>query len=1547
MVPQQIEAMKGLYEPSTERAACGVGFIASLNGVKSHSIVHKALEILVKLEHRGACGCDPRTGDGAGLLIQIPDRFLRNVAAGEGISLPDLHEYGTGLVFLPPDSLQRRQCEEAFAEAVREEGQELLGWRTVPVRPEALGEVARAVEPAIRQIFIGRGAGVNDDASFERKLFVIRKRMERWARQSNLSMAGCFYVPSLSHNTLNYKGLLLAPQIEAYFPDLKDPTLTSGIALVHQRYSTNTFPTWDLAQPFRFLCHNGEINTLRGNMNWMHAREKLFGSPHFGEDMAKILPIMNPAWSDSAALDNAIELLYHTGRSLPHCVAMLIPEAWQNHKTMSDAKKAFYEYHSCLMEPWDGPASIAFTDGKVIGAVLDRNGLRPSRYMVTKDGYVIMSSETGVLDVDPANVQCKGRLQPGRMLLVDTDEERIVPDEEIKEGLAARRPYRAWLKDNLVKLADLPEPRQFPACGVDTLTTRQQAFGYSLEDLRLLIAPMSNEGLEPVGSMGTDTPPAVLSEKPQLLYNYFKQLFAQVTNPPLDAIREELVTSSITNLGSEQDLFDETPRHARQLRIEQPVLTNRDLQRIKDVNVPGLHAAVLPALFRAVGGGGALRAAMEQLCAAASRAVAEGYTILILSDRGVNEEMAGIPALLAAAGVHHHLIREGARTQCGIVVESGEPREIHHFALLLGYGAGAINPYVAFESIAGLHAEGRLKPGMSLLEAENHYIKAINKGVVKVMSKMGISTLHSYRGAQIFEAVGLGSEVVDQYFTWTPSRIGGVGLDVLAEEVMLRHARAYPRRQVAGRLDLDPGGQYQYRRGGEPHLTNPMTVATLQQAVREDNVATYKAYADLINRQNRELYTLRGLLDLKKGTKPVPIEEVEPAKEIVKRFKTGAMSFGSISFEAHANLAIAMNRIGGKSNTGEGGEDPIRYKVYSSEEERRREIGRLSPTTAGNLRNGDSMRSAIKQVASGRFGVTSEYLVNCDELQIKMAQGAKPGEGGQLPGKKVDEWIGRTRHSTPGVQLISPPPHHDIYSIEDLAQLIHDLKNANHHARISVKLVAEVGVGTVAAGVAKGKADVVLISGHDGGTGASPLTSIKHAGLPWELGLAETHQVLLANDLRSRIRVEVDGQLKTGRDVAIACLLGAEEFGFATAPLIASGCIMMRKCHLNTCPVGVATQDPELRKKFAGKPEHVIRFMFFVAEELREIMASLGFRTINEMIGRCDLLEARKAVDHWKARGLDLSRILHRPRVPESFGTYGTRRQDHGIDKSFDLCTLVNLAAPAIERGEKVRIEVPIRNTYRTFGTITGSEVTRHWGGEGLPEDTVYIKCNGSAGQSFAAFTPRGMTFEVEGDGNDYFGKGLSGAKLILYPPKAATFVPEENIVVGNVALYGATDGQCYVRGIAGERFAVRNSGARAVVEGVGDHGCEYMTGGCVVVLGHAGRNFAAGMSGGVAYVLDEAGDFAENRCNLEMVEVEPVDQAEDIAELRELIARHVRYTGSGVGRRILDRWEAYLPRFVKVMPIDYKRVLEERAKLGRRYHVQPLVGALAEVDNG
>ncbi len=1494
---------KGLYDPTYERAACGVGFICSLKGEKSHAIIHNALEILLNLTHRGACGCDEKTGDGAGVLIQKPHAFLKTKCSELGIRLPDEKEYGIGIIFLPREERQRRHCVELFERVVQYEGQQLLGWRDVPTRHELIGEIAKRTEPVIRQIFIGRGKGIQDSAQFERKLYVIRKVMESTLRESDLPQKKQFYVCSLSCRTVNYKGLLLANQFESYYPDLTDPALVSGLALVHQRYSTNTFPTWDLAQPFRFLCHNGEINTLRGNINWMTARQGLFESELFGDEMPKLFPILTPGASDSAILDEAIELLYHTGRSLPHAVMMLIPEAWQNHETMSDEKKAFYEYHSCLMEPWDGPASIPFTDGKCIGAVLDRNGLRPSRYTVTRDGLVIMASETGVRDTDPANVLYKGRLQPGRMFLVDTDEGRIVDDEEIKSEMCRRKPYRAWLKENLVELDSLPEPESVPGGKRDTLVTRQRAFGYTLEDLKILMKPMAEKGQEPTGAMGNDVPLAVLSDRPQLLYYYFKQLFAQVTNPPLDAIREELVTSLVTNIGAEQDLFEETAKHCHQLKLSQPILTHEQLEKIRNVDVDEIRSITLPILFKAAEGGAGLQKAMDNLCAAASKAVDNGYAILVLSDRGVNAEHAPIPALLATAGVHHHLIRELKRTRCGIVLESGEPRETHHFALLFGYGAGAVNPYLAFETLEDMAGRDML-PGLDTATAIRNYIQAVGKGLLKIMSKMGISTLHSYRGAQIFEAVGLNQKLVDRYFTWTASRVGGIGLDVLAEEARLRHQRAYPRSRVPALLDLDVGGQYQWRRGGEPHLLSPLSIAKLQEATRNKDPESYDEYARLINDQSKRLFTLRGLLEFKTPGEPIPLEEVEPWTEIVKRFKIGAMSYGSLSKEAHETLAIAMNRIGGKSNSGEGGEDSERYQHDP---------------------NGDWRRSAIKQVASGRFGVTSNYLVNADELQIKMAQGAKPGEGGQLPGHKVFPWIAKTRHSTPYVQLISPPPHHDIYSIEDLAQLIHDLKNANRDARINVKLVSCIGVGIVAAGVSKGKADVVLISGYDGGTGASPQSSIKHAGLPWELGLADTHQTLVLNDLRSRIAVEVDGQLKTGRDVAIACLLGAEEFGFSTAPLITMGCIMMRKCYLNTCPVGVATQDPQLRKKFTGQPEHVVNYFYFVAEELRRIMASLGFRTLNEMVGRVDKLEARKAVDHWKAKGLDFSNILYRAEAPAHIGVYCTQTQDHGLEKALDH-KLIEKAAPALERGERVEIDLPIRNTNRTVGTMLSSEISKRYGDEGLPEDTIVINCTGSAGQSFCAFGAKGLTLRVEGDANDYFGKGLSGAKLVIYPPKASTFVPEENILVGNVSLYGATSGELYARGVAGERFCVRNSGAWAVIEGVGDHGCEYMTGGRAVILGPTGRNFAAGMTGGIAYVLDEQDDFAQYRCNRELVDLEAVSEPEDIAELRGLIENHLRYTESEVARRVLDNWKAMLGKFVKIIPIDYKHALEQIA---------------------
>jgi glutamate synthase (ferredoxin) len=1312
-----------------------------------------------------------------------------------------------------------------------------------------------------------------------------------------------FYLPSLSFRTLVYKGMLLTTQLCEYYPDLSHPAMESALALVHSRFSTNTFPSWNRAHPYRYMAHNGEINTLRGNINWMHARQALFESELFGEDIKKILPIIRTDGSDSAMFDNCLELLVLAGRSLPHAVMMMIPEPWTKHESMSPEKKAFYEYHSCLMEPWDGPASIAFTDGKKIGAVLDRNGLRPSRYYVTKDDMVIMASEVGVLDIAPERVLQKGRLQPGRMFLIDTEEGRIVSDEELKQKIATEQPYRDWLDKNLVRLADVPDPGILPEPAHANVIQRQLAFGYTFEDLRILMLPMGRDATEALGSMGTDTPLAVLSDKPQPLFNYFKQLFAQVTNPPIDCIREEIIMSSETAIGSESNLLKPGPEHARLIELKSPILTNEEFAKLKHIELPGFKSLTLPILFKVADGPAGLEKAMADLFVRVNQAIEDGINVVVLSDRGVNSEWAPIPSLLAVAGVHHHLIRAGTRTRVGLVLESGEPREVHHFSVLIGYGCGAINPYLAFETLDDMLRQGLLV-GLDHKTACKNYLKAAVKGVVKVISKMGISTIQSYWGAQIFEAVGLKQALIDKYFTWTPSRVEGVGIEILAEEVLKRHTRAFPDRPVNGTV-LDVGGQYQWRDGGEYHLFNPQTIHKLQSAVRTGSYKTFKEYSALVNEQMRNWCTLRGLLDFRKA-KPVPIEEVESVESIMKRFKSGAMSYGSISKEAHETLAIAMNRIGGKSNTGEGGEDPERYV---------------------EMENGDSKNSAIKQVASGRFGVTSLYLVKAKELQIKMAQGAKPGEGGQLPGQKVYPWIARVRHSTPGVGLISPPPHHDIYSIEDLAELIHDLKNANHHARISVKLVAEVGVGTIAAGVAKAHADVVLISGFDGGTGASPQTGIKHAGIPWELGLAETHQTLVLNNLRSRIIVETDGQLKTGRDVVIAALLGAEEFGFATAPLVAMGCILMRVCHLNTCPVGVATQDPELRKRFAGEPEQVTNFMRMVAEEVRELMAQLGFRQMNRMIGRVDRMEVKKAVDHWKAKGLDFTKILYQPEVPTDVGRFCQIPQDHGLDKALDNTLLLKLCGPAIERKEKVVATLPIRNVNRVVGTIVGSEVTRRWGVEGLPEDTIEISFTGSAGQSFGAFMPKGMTFYLEGDANDYVGKGLSGGKIIVYPPERSTFVPEENIIVGNVALYGATSGEAYIRGMAGERFAVRNSGVHAVVESVGDHGCEYMTGGRVVVLGPAGRNFAAGMSGGVAYVLDEVGDFP-NRCNLQMVGLEKLEDADEIEMLWKMIQRHQTYTRSSRASKVLASWQEMIPKFVKVMPKDYKRVLQSMKKV-------------------
>ncbi len=1493
----EIPPAQGLYDPASEHDSCGVGFVVNIKGRKSRAIVDQALTVLKNLMHRGACGCEVNTGDGAGILVQTPHKFLKRVMSEAGISLPEPGEYGVGLSFLPQNNDQRAQCIEAVEKIIEEEGQELIGWRDLPVDDSMIGPSAKASEPVIRQIFIRRAESITDPMVFERKLYVIRKRAVHAVNRTDLTQKHLFYFPSLSHRTLVYKGMLSADQVEQLFPDIMEPDFESALALVHQRFSTNTFPSWPLAQAFRMMAHNGEINTLRGNINWMLAREEQCQTDLMPE-LKRILPIILERGSDSAIFDNVLEFLALTGRTLPHAVMMMIPEPWAGHETMSEEKKAFYEFNGCMMEPWDGPASIAFTDGSVIGAVLDRNGLRPSRYWVTKDDLVVMASEVGVLDIPQKNVLRKGRLQPGRMFLIDTEEGRIISDEEIKQRYVSEHHYGEWLKENLVELKNLPEAEQLPAPAPDTLLQRQHAFGYTLEDQRLILGPMAEEKQEPIGSMGTDTSLAVLSNRPRLLYDYFQQLFAQVTNPPLDAIREELVTQLSIYLGSEGDLLNPGPRSCRQIKLETPILDNAELAKLKALDMPWRRSITLPLLFPVSKKGRGMERALRQLCQNASEAIQTGHTILILSDRGVNAKKAPIPALLAASGLHHYLVREGKRTEVAIVVETGEAREVHHGALLIGYGASAVNPYLAFESMDGMIREGALI-GLDHETAVANYIVAMNKGILKVMSKMGISTVQSYCGAQIFEAVGLKSDFVDKYFAKTATRVEGIGIDVIAEEVLARHARAYPDREVRVK-DLDTGGEYQWRRDGEYHLFNPDTVFKLQHATRSGQWKIYKEYTSLVDDQSTNMATLRGLMDFQYAEKPIPIEEVEPVEEIRKRFATGAMSYGSISSEAHETLAIAMNRLGAKSNTGEGGEDSARYTPDA---------------------NGDSRRSAIKQVASGRFGVTSQYLVSADDIQIKMAQGAKPGEGGQLPGHKVYPWIAKVRYSTPGVGLISPPPHHDIYSIEDLAQLIHDLKNANPEARIHVKLVAEIGVGTVAAGVSKAHSDVVLISGHDGGTGAAPLTSLKHGGAPWELGLAETQQVLVLNKLRDRIVVQVDGQMKTGRDVVVAALLGAEEYGFATAPLVAMGCIMMRVCHLNTCPVGIATQDPELRKRFTGKPEFVEEFFNFLAQEVREYMAKLGFRTVNEMIGRSDKLDMRKALKHWKAGGLDLSQILYRPDMGPEVAIHQVREQDHGLEKSLDVTTIVPACADALKQGKPVELDLEIQNVNRTVGTILGYHVTKRYGGEGLPENTIQIRFTGSAGQSFGAFLPVGITFFLQGDSNDYLGKGLSGGTIIVYPSREATFVPEENILIGNVVLYGATSGEAYFRGVAGERFCVRNSGALTVVEGVGDHACEYMTGGRVVVLGPVGRNFAAGMSGGIAYVLDEAGDFAVH-CNREMVDLDRLVEEEDIEEVKDLLTKHIRHTQSTVAERVLIQWDQMQPRFVKVMPKDYKRAL-------------------------
>jgi glutamate synthase (ferredoxin) len=1506
-----------LYDPRHEHDACGVGFVVDMKGRRSHAIVQQALQVLMNLAHRGACGCEANTGDGAGIMTQVPDRFLRKVAPAP---LPAAGEYGVGLVFLPHDAAARATIQDAFARIINEEGQALIGWREVPSDDSLVGPSAAAVEPAFAQIFIGAGAPVGQER-FERTLYVIRKRIEHAVDALDIAADAkkAFYVCSLSSKTLVYKGMLTAGQLPPMFPDLADGDFESALALVHQRFSTNTFPAWSLAHPFRFIAHNGEINTLTGNINWMRAREGLLQSSVFGEDLKKVLPVIREGGSDTATFDNVLEFLHMTGRSLPHAILMMIPEPWQNHESMNEDLRAFYEYHSSLMEPWDGPASIAFSDGTIIGAVLDRNGLRPSRYYVTKNDMVIMASEVGVLDIPAEDIVLKERLHPGRIFLVDTSRGRIVSDEEVKRELAAAQPYKEWLA-HLIDINDLDPAPYLPPPSHETVTQRQQLFGYSHEELRILLAPMAMNAEEPVGSMGTDTALAALSDKPRMLYDYFAQVFAQVTNPPLDAIREELVTSMESTIGPEGNLLDPRPESCRQIGIKYPVIDNEQVAKLRHVYDPGFRAIRLPMLFDASQNGAGLERAVEDLKRRASDAVEAGYTILILSDRDADRVRAPIPSLLATAGVHHHLVRLGTRTRCALIVETGEAREVHHCALLLGYGAGAVNPYLAFETLDDMIRQ-RILVGISHEQAVKNYIRALNKGILKVMSKMGVSTLQSYCGAQLFEAVGLEKAFVDRYFTRTASRIGGVGLPVIAEEVRRRHQHAFPARAVV-EPDLDWGGEYQWRRDGEYHLFNPDTVFKLQHATRSGQYRIFKDYTRAVDDQSQRLATLRGLLELTCAPAPIPLDDVEGVESIVKRFSTGAMSFGSISQEAHETLAIAMNRLGAKSNTGEGGEDPARYVKDA---------------------NGDSRRSAIKQVASGRFGVTSEYLVSADDLQIKMAQGAKPGEGGQLPGHKVYPWIAKVRYATPGVGLISPPPHHDIYSIEDLAQLIFDLKNSNPEARIHVKLVALAGVGTVAAGVAKAHADVVLISGHDGGTGASPLTSIKHGGVPWELGLAETQQVLMLNGLRDRITVQVDGQMKTGRDVVIAALMGAEEYGFATAPLVVEGCVMMRVCHLNTCPVGIATQDPELRKNFHGKAEHVVNFFTFIAQEVREYMAALGFRTMDEMIGRVDRLNYRKAVDHWKAKGLDYSAILYQPEVPASAPRRKVRPQDHGISDILDR-QLIAACKDALEHGSPVSLEFPIRNVNRTTGTMLGYTLTKTHGGQGLPDDTISITFRGSAGQSFGAFVPRGITLTLEGDANDYFGKGLSGGKLIVFPPKGSRFVAEENIITGNVALYGATSGEAYFRGVAGERFGVRNSGAMAVVEGVGDHGCEYMTGGRVVVLGRTGRNFAAGMSGGVAYVLDTAGRL-QQRCNKAMVELEALEDREDIQLVRSLIERHVQYTGSRLGEQVLENFDALKPVFIKVMPRDFKRVLKAQARAaaaGREATFLELTGTAA-----
>jgi glutamate synthase domain-containing protein 2/glutamate synthase domain-containing protein 1/glutamate synthase domain-containing protein 3 len=1507
-----------LYHPANEHDSCGVGFVARLTGLPDHSIVEHAVQVLVNLEHRGAIGGDKSTGDGAGLLLQMPDAFFRFGCHDLTFPLPPQGQYAAGLVFLPTDPVLADRCIQTVERNAREEGCPVLGWRDVPVNSGTLGELARTTQPAIRQCFLS-GNSFEGDA-FERKLYVIRRLAEKEARNWTDGDTSQFYIPSLSSRTLVYKGLLTGSQLTTFFPDLRDPLFTSSFAIVHQRYSTNTLPTWHLAHPFRFLAHNGEINTLRGNINRMRAREAIIESKLFGDDLEKIKPVIIEEGSDSAIFDNALELLLMAGRSLPHAMMMMVPEAFGPQFHISEDKRAFYEYHSAIMEPWDGPAALVFSDGRYIGATLDRNGLRPARYTVTRDGMIVMASETGVMDFPADRILQKGRLQPGKMFLVDLEQKRIVPDNEIKSRISRQNPYRHWVKDNRIELRGLFNPPDIPPEDPKILVRKQIAMGYTEEDLKMVIAPMASQGQEAVGSMGDDSALAVLSNRPQLLFSYFKQLFAQVTNPPIDPLREELVMSLRCFVGREKNLLDETPEHCRMLKLPHPILTPEDMARLRNASHQEIVSRDIDILFPAGGDGKTLDSALTSVFVLAEKYIREGATFLILTDRNMGPDRAPIPSLLAVSGLHHHLIRRGLRTQAAIIIETGEAREVMHYALLLGYGANGICPHIAFSTVRQLTENELLEKPLLPVDAIDAYITAIKKGLLKTMSKMGISTLRSYVGAQIFEAVGLGRKLVDKYFCGTASRLGGIGLGEIAAETLARHRQAYEEDTDEHRL-LDPGGLYQVRVGGEKHLWNPEAIYKLQQAVRADDYRVFREYTRLIDDQSQERATLRSLFRFRTGD-PVPIDEVEPVENITRRFTTAAMSYGSISQEVHETIALAMNRLRGRSNCGEGGEDPARYIP---------------------LPNGDSLRSRTKQVASGRFGVTTEYLIYADELQIKMAQGAKPGEGGQLPGHKVSAEIARVRHTTPGVTLISPPPHHDIYSIEDLAQLIYDLKCTNPQANVSVKLVSEVGVGTVAAGVAKAKADLVLISGHDGGTGASPLTSIKHAGLPWELGLAETQQALVFNRLRDRIRVQTDGQLKTGRDLAVAALMGAEEFGFGTTVLVTLGCVLMRKCHLNTCPVGVATQDPVLRSRFTGKPEHVERFFRFLAQDLREHMAKLGFRTVDEMVGRVDRLEVLPAVEHWKARGLDFSAILLPAGEGEDTPRRCVRSQEHELEKSLDN-ELIRRSMPALEKGQPVDIEMPLRNVHRTVGAMLSGEVVRRFGSRGLPDDTIRISFIGSAGQSLGAFLAPGITFRVVGDTNDYLAKGMSGGRIIVVPPPEAGFLPYRNVIAGNVILYGATGGELYLYGTAGERFAVRNSGAKAVVEGVGDHGCEYMTGGVVVVLGATGNNFAAGMSGGVAYVYDES-ELFDTRCNLDMVDVETVWNAEDEEQLRGMVENHFRFTGSSRAQMILENWDSRLPLFVKIMPVEYRKVLE-RMHL-EEYSDDETVSATEEVYRG